>query len=145
MAEIRGREWPKMEGCSAHTNGPGRIDDREYPQTANFMTNPASESFQFSIGSENHTQSIKKTRHPHFARSTSTGGTVLHKSPSHVDPIETATRAETDGRADYDKRVDIARADCERRVEMARGDEYDRMECVLPSQQKTLETHDEAV
>ena len=117
-----------MEGYSAHTNGPGRIhvDDREYPQTASFMTNPATESFQFSIGSANPPQSIKKTRQAHFARRTPTGGTVLHKSPSHVDPIEKAKRAETDGRADYDKRVDIARADCERRVEMARGDEYRR-------------------
>ena len=101
MAEIRGREWPKMEGCSAHTNGPGRIDDREYPQTANFMTNPASESFQFSIGSENPPQSIKKTRQAHFARRTSTGGTVLPKSPSYVDPMEKARRAEADRRADY--------------------------------------------
>ena len=36
MAEIRGEGWPKMEGYSTHTNGPGRKDDREYPQTAGF-------------------------------------------------------------------------------------------------------------
>ena len=50
MAEIRGKELPKMGGYSAHTNGPGRIDDRDYPQTASVMANPATESFQFSIG-----------------------------------------------------------------------------------------------
>jgi hypothetical protein len=40
--------------------------------------------------------------------------------------METARRAEADRRADYARRVEIARADYDRRVEMARGDEYDR-------------------
>jgi hypothetical protein len=39
MAEIGGEGWPKMEGYSAHTNGPGSIDDKEYPQSASFMSN----------------------------------------------------------------------------------------------------------
>ena len=39
LAEIGREGWSNMAGYSTHTNGPGRIDDREYPQTASFMTN----------------------------------------------------------------------------------------------------------
>ena len=57
---------------------------------------------------------------------TLTGGTVLQKRHFELDLIETARLAEADRRADYDRRVEIARADYDRRVEKARRDEYDR-------------------
>jgi len=90
------------------------------------MTYPANESFRFSIGSANTPKCMKKPRQAHFQCKTSTGGTDLHKRHFDVDPMETARRAEADRRADYDRRVEIARADYDRRVEMARRDEYDR-------------------
>ena len=115
-------------GPPAGTNGPDRLDGtcRGSPQNANFMTYPATESCHFSIGSANPPKCTKQTRQAHVECKSSTGGTTLHKRPSHVDPIETARRAEADRRADYDRRVEIARADYDRRVEKARRDEYDR-------------------
>ena len=110
----------------AGTNGPGRLDGRGSPQIANFMTYPATGSFRFSIGRANTPKCMKKPRQAHFQCKTSTGGTDLHKRHFDVDPMETARRAEADRRADYDRRVEIARADYDRRVEMARRDEYDR-------------------
>ena len=126
MALSHGGEWPRKVGYSVHTNGPGRLVGRGSPQNANFTTYPATESFQFSIGSAKPPNIIKKPRQAHFVRKTSTGGTVLHERPFDVDPMETARRAEADRRADYDRRVEIARADYDRRVEKARRDEYDR-------------------
>ena len=100
-----------------HTNGPGRLVGRGSPQNANFTTYPATESFQFSIGSAKPPNIIKKPRQAHFVRKTSTGGTVLHKRPFDVDPMETARRAEAERRADYDRRVEIAwREEHERRM-----------------------------
>ena len=90
------------------------------------MTYPATESFHFSIGSANPPKCIRKSQQAHFECKSPTGGTTLHKRPSHVDPIETAKRAEAGRRADYDRRVEIARADYDRRVETARREEYDR-------------------
>jgi len=62
MAEIGGEEWPKMAGYSAHTNGPGSIDDKEYPQPASFMRNLSPASFPFTIGSVVLRKKTKKTQ-----------------------------------------------------------------------------------
>ena len=116
-----------------HTNGPGRLVGRGSPQNANLTTYPATESFQFSIGSAKPPNIIKKPRQAHFVRETSTGGTVLHKRPFDVDPMETARRAEADRRADYDRRVEIARADYDRQITLEKS-------C---SQPQVLKTHEE--
>ena len=117
---------PSWYGPPAGTNGPGRLDERRYDKNASFMTYPATESFNFSIGSANSPKCIKKPRQAHFECKTPTGGTDLHQRHFYVDPMETARRAEADRRADYDRRVEIARADYDRRVEMTRRDEYAR-------------------
>ena len=114
-------------GYSAHTNGPGRIDEKEYPQIARFMTNRSPSSCSFTIGSAVHRKNTKKTQQGNREHMPKTCGTLLHKRPLiDADPLETERRAEYDRRADYARRVEIARADYDRRVEMARRDEYDR-------------------
>jgi len=111
-----------MEGYSAHTNGPGSIDDRRYPQNATFMTHLSPASCQFTLGSSVLRKNTKKTQPVYFGDMPNTGGTLLHKRPL-IDAgmLETDRRAEYDRRAAYDNRVELTR-----RAEYDRRLEYDR-------------------
>ena len=110
MAEFRGEGWPVMGGYSAHTNGPGSIDDRRYPQNATFMTHLSPASCQFTLGSAVLRKNTKKTQPVYFEDMPNTGGTLLHKRPL-IDAgmLETDRRAEYDRRAAYDNRVELTR------------------------------------
>ena len=66
MAEFREEGWPVMEGYSAHTNGPGSIDDRRSPQNATFMTPLSPASCQFTLGSAGLRKNTKKTQPVYF-------------------------------------------------------------------------------
>ena len=109
-------------GYSAHTNGPGSIDDRRYPQNATFMTHLSPASCQFTLGSAVLRKNTKKTQPVYFEDMPNTGGTLLHKRPL-IDAgmLETDRRAEYDRRAAYDNRVELTR-----RAEYDRRLEYDR-------------------
>ena len=122
MGEFRGEGWPVMAGYSAHTNGPGSIDDRRYPQNATFMTHLSPASCQFTLGSAVLRKNTKKTQPVYFGDMPNTGGTLLHKRPL-IDAgmLETDRRAEYDRRAAYDNRVELTR-----RAEYDRRLEYDR-------------------
>ena len=111
-----------MEGYSAHTNGPGSIDDIRYPQNATFMTHLSPASCQFTLGSAVLRKNTKKTQPVYFGDMPNTGGTLLHKRPL-IDAgmLETDRRAEYDRRAAYDNRVELTR-----RAEYDRRLEYDR-------------------
>ena len=85
-----------MEGYSAHTNGPGSIDDRRYPQNATFMTHLSPASCQFTLGSAVLRKNTKKTQPVYFGDMPNTGGTLLHKRPLiHAGMLETDRRRQT--------------------------------------------------
>ena len=109
-------------GPPAGTNGPGRLDDRRYPQNATFMTHLSPASCQFTLGSAVLRKNTKKTQPVYFEDMPNTGGTLLHKRPL-IDAgmLETDRRAEYDRRAAYDIRVELTR-----RAEYDRRLEYDR-------------------
>ena len=135
MAEIRGEGWPKIPGYSAHTNCPGRIDDREYPQTASFMKNLSLASCQFTVGSAVLLKNTKKTQPVNLEDIPITCGTPNHTCPlDDADLLGKARRAEYDRRAAYDTRVELAR-----REEYDKRLEYDRRnQIALSSTRDTL-------
>ena len=119
MAEIGGEGWPKMAGYSAHTNGPGSIDDKEYPQPASFMRNLSPASFPFTIGSVVLRKKTKKTQPVNLEDIPITCGIPTHTRPLD-DLLEKARRAEYDRQAAYDTRAELARREeHDRRMEYA--------------------------
>jgi hypothetical protein len=125
-AESGGPVW---KGPPAETNGPGRLDDRRYPQNDSFMTHLSLASCKFTIGSATNGKSTKKTQQVNLEHMPKTGGTIPHTRPLRVDSIETERRAEFDRRADYDKRVETAR-----REEYDRRIAYDQQVHMTPCQ-----------
>jgi len=121
MAEIEGEGWPKMAGYSAHTNGPGSIDDKEYPHPASFMRNLSPTSCLFSIGSAVLHKNSKKTQPVNLEDIPITCGTPNHTCPFvDADLLGKARRAEYVRRAAYDTRVELARREeHDRRMEYA--------------------------
>ena len=81
MAEIEEEGWPKMAGYSAHTNGPGSIDDKEYPQSASFMSNLSPASSPFTIGSGVLRENTKKTQPVNLEDTPITCGIPTHTRP----------------------------------------------------------------
>ena len=110
MALVRGEELSLEVGYSAHTNGPGSIDDKEYPQSASFMRNLSPASCPFTIGSAVPCKNIKKTQPANLGGMPITCGTLLHKRPL-IDAgmLEADRRAEHDRRVAYDNRVELTR------------------------------------
>jgi len=121
MAEIEGEGWPEMAGYSAHTNGPGSIDDKEYPHPASFMRNLSPTSCLFSIGSAVLHKNSKKTQPVNLEDIPITCGTPNHTCPFvDADLLGKARRAEYVRRAAYDTRVELARREeHDRRMEYA--------------------------
>ena len=95
-----------MAGYSAHTNGPGRIDDKEYPQTVSFMTHLGLASGSFTIGSAVSRKITKKTQQVNFKCKQAPGGTITHTRPiADVDllGVESERRTASDAREKNDK------------------------------------------
>ena len=111
-----------QDGGLFRTNGPGSIDDKEYPQSASFMRNLSPASCPFSIGSAVLHKNTKKTQPANLEDIPITCGTPTQTRPlDDVDMLGKAKRAEYDRRAAYDTRVELAR-----REEYDRRLEYDR-------------------
>ena len=109
-----------MAGYSAHTNGPGSIDDKEYPQSARFMSNLSPASFPFTIGSGVLRKNTKKTQPVNLEDIPITCGIPTHTRLDDADQLEKARRAEYDRRAAYDTRAELARKEeHDRRMEYA--------------------------
>ena len=109
-----------MAGYSAHTNGPGSIDDKEYPPSASFMSNLSPASFPFTIGSGVLRKNTKKTQPVNLEDIPITCGIPTHTRLDDADQLEKARRAEYDRRAAYDTRAELARKEeHDRRMEYA--------------------------